>query len=78
MITLHHKDTGAVIGTISDTDLSVLVDSLEEESRTDTDYYIQAGTIDLLEEAGASAALLALLRTAVGTKDGVEVMWSRG
>jgi processive 1,2-diacylglycerol beta-glucosyltransferase len=77
MITLHDKDSGVVIGTITETDLSLLVDSLEKESRTDTDYYIQAGTIDLLVADGASTELLTLLRNALGTKNGVEVAWTR-
>lgn len=77
MITLRDKATGVAIGTITEADLSILVDSLEEESRTDMDYYVEAGTIDLLEEEGASAELLALLKTALGTKDGVDLVWSR-
>ncbi len=78
MITLIDKESRALIGTISEADLTLLIDSLEEESRTDTDYYIEAGTIELLEDAGASVELLALLRNALGTRDGVEVEWSRG
>ncbi len=78
MITLHDNDSGVAIGTITEEDLAVLVDSLEEESRTDTDYYVQAETIDLLEADGASAELLALLRTALGAKPGVEIAWTRG
>lgn len=77
MITLRIKDSGAVLGTISEADLQSLVDVLEEESPTDTDYHIQAGTIALLEEEGASAELLALLRRALGTLAGVDVEWTR-
>lgn len=77
MITLRDKDSGATIGTITDDDLAVLVALLEEESPTDADYYFEAGTIDLLEEEGASAELVALLRKALGSKDGVELAWSR-
>ena len=77
MIPLRDKASGVTIGLITEADLSILVDSLEEESRTDMDYYVEAGTIDLLEEEGASAELLALLRTALGTKEGVDLVWSR-
>ena len=77
MITLRDKDSGVVIGTITEADLSMLVDLLEEESRTDTDYYVEVGTIDLLEKEGASVELLALLRNALGTKEGVELAWTR-
>lgn len=77
MITLRMKDTGAALGTISEADLQSLFHVLEEESRTDTDYYIQEGTIVLLEEEGASAELVALLRQALGSLDGIEVEWTR-
>lgn len=77
MITLRLKDTNQLIGTITDSDLRFLEDELEEESLQDTDYYIDAATIDMLEDDGAPASLVALLRTAVGESDGVEVRWSR-
>lgn len=76
MITLALKDTGAPLGTIDDADLQVLRDQLEEESETDTDYFINAPTIDLLEQNGASAALVAMLQAAVGDSEGVEIAWS--
>ena len=76
MITLALKDTGAPLGTIDDADLQVLRDQLEEETDTDTDYFINAPTIDLLEQNGASAALVAMLQAAVGDSEGVEIAWS--
>jgi hypothetical protein len=76
VITLALKDTGAPLGTIDDADLQVLRDQLEEESETDTDYFINAPTIDLLEQNGASAALVAMLQAAVGDSEGVEIAWS--
>ena len=77
MITLSLKDTGAVLGTIDDADLQVLVDQLEEEDEGDTDYYIGPDTIELLAESGASPRLLEILQTAVGTSEGVEIAWTR-
>jgi hypothetical protein len=77
VITLRLKDTNQLIGTIADADLQFLIDELEEESLEDTDYYIDAATIDMLEDDGAPASLVTLLRTALGTSDGVEVRWSR-
>ena len=53
------------------------MDQLEEESADDTDYYIDHATLDLFEEVGAEADLLALLRQALGTHDGMEIAWSR-
>jgi hypothetical protein len=76
VITLSFKDGGAVIGTIDDADLQMLVDQLEEESEEDTDYYIDPATIDLLEQNGASTHLVALLKQAVGESGGVDIVWS--
>lgn len=77
MIRLVNKDTGKSIGSVSERDLQVLVDQLEEEDTEDTDYYISADTIDLLEEGGASADLLRILRQALGDAEGIEVSWKR-
>ena len=77
MIRLMNKDTGQAIGSVSEGDLQVLVDQLEEEDSEDTDYYISADTIDLLEENGASADLLHVLRQALGDAEGIEVSWKR-
>lgn len=77
MITLSAKDSGTVIGTISDADLQLLMDQFEEESSSDRDYYIDEQTVQMLEENGAPAALAALLRKAIGGGDGVDIVWSR-
>ena len=77
MIQLHEKETGVFLGTITDAHLQFLIDQLEEESTDDTDYYIDHATLDLLEAAGAEADLLGLLRQALGTRDGIEIVWSR-
>ena len=76
MITLSLKDSGALLGIIDEADLQLLIDQLEEESEADVDYYINPATIDILEENGASAQLIALLKEAVGDTDGVDVVWS--
>ena len=77
MYTLSLKDGGAFLGTIDDRDLSLLIDQLEEEHETDTDYYVCPATIAILEENGASAGLLKILKAAVGASEGVEVSWAR-
>jgi hypothetical protein len=77
MIQLHEKETGVFVGTITDTQLQFLIDQLEEESIDDTDYYIDQATLDLFEEVGVEADLLALLRQALGTREGIEIVWSR-
>ena len=82
MIKLCDKDTGVFLGTITEVQLQFLVDQLEEESTEDTDYYINQATLnqatlDLFEETGADADLLALLRQALGTREDIEIQWVR-
>ena len=76
MIQLHEKETGVFVGTITEAQLQFLIDQLEEESADDTDYYIDHATLDLFEAVGAEAELLALLRQALGTREGIEIVWS--
>lgn len=77
MIQLRDKTTNQLLGTIGDDDLRFLVDELEEESPTDRDYYFDSDTIDMLEDDGAPATLVALLRQILGTQDGLEIRWER-
>jgi hypothetical protein len=78
MISLVNASTNSPIGEIGEEDLEVMIDVLEEESEEDQDYFIDAPTIELLEDRGASAQLLSLLRAAVGESEGVEVKWEKG
>jgi hypothetical protein len=73
MPTLHDASSGALLGDVSEDDARLLVDQLEEESIDDDDYFVDANTIDMLEAAGASEALVTLLKNAVGTSDGIDV-----
>lgn len=77
MPTLRDKDAGPLIGRVSDEDLQFLIDQLEETSDSDTDYWIDENTVQLLEEEGGSAQLVALLRAALSGRDGFDVEWSR-
>jgi hypothetical protein len=77
MIALTLAD-GTRLGTIDEADRQVLVAQLEEESSHDQDYFIDVTTIGILEEAGASAHLVGLLRAAVGATDGVDIAWREG
>jgi hypothetical protein len=76
MIRLYDCESNQLLGTVSDADLKALVDALEEESAEDQDYYINADTIDLLA-ATASPQLIELLRTALGSREGIEIRWER-
>jgi hypothetical protein len=74
-IHLYNKNTNALIGAITEADLKVLADALEEESATDTDYFIDQATIDVIGDGRASDHLMNLLRAAVGSSDGVDIRW---
>jgi hypothetical protein len=78
MIALRNKGTGELIGHITESDLAILVKVLEEESSIDQDYYLDAGTLDLIQEQDVySAPAVAMLRAALGDKDGIDIVWSR-
>jgi hypothetical protein len=77
MIALHDAERGTQLGTITDHQMEFLVGALEEESTSDNAYYISADTIEMLETDGADADLLALLRRALGNREGIDIRWSR-
>ena len=77
MIDLYNAPTNKLLGSITEADLQVLVDALEEESIDDRDYYIDAATIDLIADGRASDHLVHLLRAALGSADGVDIRWTR-
>ena len=77
MATLVDKETGRVVGTISDEQLEYLQSKLEEESPDDQDYWFDVASLDILEEEGADEALMAVLRAALGERDEMELRWER-
>jgi hypothetical protein len=77
MYTVYDNDSGVVLGTMTEAQLAFLSGHLEEESLEDTDYYIMSPTVDLMEANGADSALITLLRKGIGSKDGVEIHWTR-
>ena len=77
MIQLYDAERGTRLGEISDAQLQSLMDSLEEESVVDQDYYLTADTIDMLESDGADAGLVGLLRDALAGREGMDVRWAR-
>jgi hypothetical protein len=78
MINLRDLQTGRTLGPITESQLQFLIDQLEEESPTDTDYYLNRATLDMLEQNGADAELLKILRSALGDREDMEIQWSRG
>ncbi len=77
MIVLALKDSGTVVGRITEEDFQFLVDQLEEETEEDTDYFITMATVDLLVQHGGSESLTQVLEQALSGSDGVELSWSR-
>jgi hypothetical protein len=77
MIDIYDDSTNQLIGSITEADLQVLVDALEEESIDDHDYYIDAATIDVVADGRATEHLVKLLRAALGEKEGIDIRWQR-
>jgi hypothetical protein len=74
---LYIEATNQALGEVSDAELKVLFENLEEESAEDTDYYITLDTVDYLESRGADARLVSILRQAIGGSDGIDIRWAR-
>ena len=53
VIDLYKQDPRQLLGSITEADLKVLIDALEEESADDRDYYIDAATIDVIADGRA-------------------------
>jgi processive 1,2-diacylglycerol beta-glucosyltransferase len=76
-VKLFDAGTAAPLGTLTDEQFQFLADELEEESPEDADYYLDAVTVDMLEDDGAPEALIKVLRDAIGERDGIEIRWER-
>jgi len=77
MIDVYDNATNELIGSITEADLKVLQDHLEEESLDDQDYYIDRATIDVIGDGQATEHLMALLRKALGDKESIDIRWQR-
>ena len=75
MYNLFNAQSGALLGEISEEQISFLRSQLEEESEADADYYINGITIDMLEAQGADEALIGLLRKALGDNEDMDIRW---
>lgn len=75
MINLYDTRDDRHVGQISPEQLQFLIDSMEEESTTDQDYYLEPATIEYLEARGAGVELTTLLRTILGEQNGITVRW---
>ena len=78
MIAVSDKESGASIGSITDSQLQILVDHLVETDLEDQDYYIDRRTINMIKTVAADyAAVLDMLERALGDRDGVDIVWAR-
>jgi hypothetical protein len=77
MIKLYDKNTGQYLGRIEKETFQFLIDNLEEENLTDTDYYVDRLTLDFLKDKGMSEALVKLLEGAMGEGEEIEVRYER-
>lgn len=75
MVHIYNLATDKFIGSISEEDFAFMQGDLEEESLEDTNYYINQATVDMLEQQGASPALVTLLRAALGDQEDMDIRW---
>lgn len=76
MPTLHDRATGAVIARLSPEQLQILVDSVAGNAGEDGELTLSPATLQHLEDQGADAALITLLREALGSREGLEFNWT--
>jgi processive 1,2-diacylglycerol beta-glucosyltransferase len=76
-IKLYDNQTEKQLGELTESQLQFLIDQLEEETTDDQDYYLNPTTLEMLQNAGADADLIKLLRQSLGDEKGVEIRWSR-
>jgi hypothetical protein len=74
---LFNKQSGALLGELTEADVQCLIDVLEEEDTHDVDYFVDLATVDILEDNGASLDLAQMLRAAIGASEGIDVRWEK-
>ena len=77
MIKLHDKNTQELIGEIDEEQLQFLIDELVEEDSADQDYYINRDQLDQFEQKGGDETLIQMLRDALGTRDDMDIIWTK-
>ena len=77
MIKLLDKNTQVLIGEINEKQLQFLIDELVEEDSADQDYYINRDQLDQFEKKGGDETLIQMLRDALGTRDDMDIIWTK-
>jgi len=75
-VELYDFGTGTPLAHISASELQFLIDSFQDWGMADNDFYIMSETVDLFEERGADAHLVATLRQMLGKKPEIEIGWT--
>jgi processive 1,2-diacylglycerol beta-glucosyltransferase len=78
-IGVHLRDarTGDSIGSLTEAQFERLAALLERESTDDDDYYVDNATLELLAREGVDEQVIAMLREALGRREGMDVQWRR-
>jgi hypothetical protein len=69
MIELYDKVSGAPVGKITKEQLHFLADQLQDDTPDVNEYYMNAATLDMIEESGAAPELMTVLRQALAGRD---------
>jgi processive 1,2-diacylglycerol beta-glucosyltransferase len=77
MIRLTDAADGKLVGEVTEQQFKVLAGDLEEESVEDEDYWIDEATLEMLEEDGADPKLVAMLKKALGAREGFDCRWQK-
>ena len=75
MIEVFDRENGSSLGNITEDQLDFLIENLEEEAYRDQDYYIDKKTIDILVKKGMDSELQSFLRSALGKREAMEILW---
>lgn len=75
MPTLYDVSNDRLLGHISQADLDLLIEQMEEESSKDRDYFVDNDTFLRLTDAGASATLLDAIKMALDLRGECDVRW---
>ena len=76
-VTLFDLATDDMIGVLTEEQFQFLQDHLEAEDADDDDYYLNRATLDAFAEQGGEPSVIGLLRTAMGTRDEMDIRWQR-
>lgn len=77
MFELYEQGTGQYLGQISEEEMKFLSDHLEEEGMGDEDYYISRPVLEMLKENNLSGPVAALIESAMGDNDEVEIRFKK-